>query len=216
MSKKRKLVLDEDPIIYRVTGYLPPIVLIIGWIFFLLYRSESIDYAMKQSLNWEPTLTSMFYFLQITGIAISIFFISMLIMKSRRMLYMSPVLFPTLIITLLTLPSLLHSAVIYGFIMSGTSVFIIMVFTICPILFIYLYVKRSEGIWLMFGAIIGGIIIVLPFLLSGTLDSNMPGYRPYKNLLASNLLFYFSFLIAFFVFYKYVDIKKKNNILHTQ
>lgn len=87
---------------------------------------------------------------------------------------------------------------------------------ICPILFIYLYVKRSEGIWLMFGAIIGGIIIVLPFLLSGTLDNNMPGYRPYKNLLASNLLFYFSFLIAFFVLYKYVDIKKKNNILHTQ
>jgi hypothetical protein len=212
--KKRKLVKEEDPIIFRVTGYLPPIVLIIGWIFFLFYKSESIHYVTEQSLSWEPVITSTFYFFQITGIALSLFFILMLVMKSRRMLYMSPVPFSMLIIILLTLPSLLHSAVIYRFIMSGTSVFIMMVFMICSIMLIFLYVKRSDGIWLLLGAIIGVIIIFLPFLLSGTLDNNMPGYRPYKNLLASNLLFYFSFIIAFFVLYKYFDFKKENTIFH--
>lgn len=83
-----------------------------------------------------------------------------------------------------------------------------MISMFCPILLIYLYVKRSEGIWLLFGAIMGIIIIILPFMLSGTLDKNMPGYRPYKNLLASNLLFYFSFLIAFFVIKEYVNTMK--------
>lgn len=211
MANKRKLVKEEDPIIFRVTGYLPPIVLIIGWIFFLLYKSESIHYVTVQSLSWESVITSTFYIFQITGIALSLFFIVMLVMKSRRMLYMSPLPFSLLIFILLTLPSLLHSAVIYRFIMSGTSVFIMMVFMICPVILIFLYVKRSDGIWLLFGAIIGVIIIFLPFLLSGTLDNNMPGYRPYKNLLASNCLFYFSFLISFFVLYKYFNYK--NNIL---
>ena len=129
---------------------------------------------------------------------------------------MSPIPFSALIIILLTLPSLLHSLVIYSFIMSETNVLLMALLTICPILLIYLYVKRSDVIWLLFAAIIGFFIVFLPFFLSATLDNNMPGYRPYKNLLASNLLFYFSFLIAFFVLYKYVDIKKKNNILHTQ
>lgn len=209
MVKKRKLVKEEDPIIYRVTGYLPPIVLIIGWIFFLFYKSESIQYASEQSLSWEPLVTSTLYFLQITGIVLSLFFILMLLMKSRRLLYMSPVPFSMLIIVLLTLPSLLHSAVMYRFIMSGTSVFIMVSLTICPILLIFLYVKRSEVIWLLFAAIIGFVIVFLPFLLSDALDNNMPGYRPYKNLLASNCLFYFSFLIAFFVLYKYFDSKKR-------
>ncbi|MET3730032.1 lysylphosphatidylglycerol synthetase-like protein (DUF2156 family) [Fictibacillus halophilus] len=209
MVKKRKLVKEEDPIIYRVTGYLPPIVLIIGWIFFLFYKSESIQYASEQSLSWEPLVTSTLYFLQITGIVLSLFFILMLLMKSRRLLYMSPVPFSMLMIVLLTLPSLLHSAVMYRFIMSGTSVFIMVSLTICPILLIFLYVKRSEVIWLLFAAIIGFVIVFLPFLLSDALDNNMPGYRPYKNLLASNCLFYFSFLIAFFVLYKYFDSKKR-------
>lgn len=212
MSKKRLLVKDTDPVIYRITGYLPLVVLVIGWLFFLYDKRKVNEYLRDQFLSWEKVIIYMMHILQVVGIALTLFFILMVILKSRKMLYVSPIPFCLLIITLLTLPGLLRAAVIYSFSLSGANVILMLLFMIAPILLIHLYLKMSNIIWILLAALTGSIIIFLPFFLSNTLSYSIAGYRPYQNLLAANCMFYFSLLISFLVLKKYIETVRKNEI----
>lgn len=207
MAKKKILVRDTDPVIYRITGYLPIIVIIIGWLFFLYDKRKVNEYLNDLFLSWEEIIIYTMYILEMLGMAITLYFIIMLIFKSRNMLYFSPVPFSLLILSLLTLPSLLLSAVIYSFIMDDAKVIWILLLTILPILMIFIYKKMPALIWLIIAALTGFIIMTLPLFIRETLAYHITDYRPYRNLLASNCMFYFSLLISFFVIREYVEKK---------